>query len=58
MRERRGAYRVLVGMSEGKRPLVRPGHRWEVIVGMVPKSVGRVCYAFMWFRIGVSGGLL
>ena len=25
----RGVYRVLVGKSEGKRPLGRPRHRWE-----------------------------
>ena len=25
----RGAYRVLVGRSEGKRPLGRHGHRWK-----------------------------
>jgi hypothetical protein len=29
MREGRGAYRVLVGEPEGKRPLGRPRHRWE-----------------------------
>jgi len=29
MGERRGAYRVLVGKPEGKRPLGRPRHRWE-----------------------------
>ena len=29
MVERRGAYRVLVGKSEGKRPLGRPGRRWK-----------------------------
>jgi hypothetical protein len=29
MRERRGVYRVLVGKREGKRPLGRPGNRWE-----------------------------
>jgi hypothetical protein len=29
MEERRGAYRVLVGKSEGKRPLGRPRRRWE-----------------------------
>ena len=28
-RERRGAYRVLVGRPEGKRPLGRPRHRLE-----------------------------
>jgi hypothetical protein len=29
MGERRGAYRVLVGTSEGKRPPGKPRHRWE-----------------------------
>jgi hypothetical protein len=29
MRERRGAYRVLVGIPEGKRPLGRPRCKWE-----------------------------
>ena len=30
MGEKRGVYRVLVGKSEGKRPLGRPRRRWEV----------------------------
>jgi hypothetical protein len=29
MEEGRGVYRVLVGRSEGRRPLVRPRPRWE-----------------------------
>jgi hypothetical protein len=29
MRERRGAYRILLGKTETKRPLVRYGSRWE-----------------------------
>jgi hypothetical protein len=29
MGERRGAYRVLMGKPEGKRPLQRPRRRWE-----------------------------
>jgi hypothetical protein len=29
--ERRGAYKVLVGKREGKRPLGRPSRRWETI---------------------------
>jgi hypothetical protein len=29
MGEGRGAYRVLVGRPEGKRPLGRPRRRWE-----------------------------
>jgi len=27
--ERKGAYRVLMGKPEGKRPLGRPKYRWE-----------------------------
>jgi hypothetical protein len=30
MRERKYAFNVLVGKSEGKKPLARPRHRWEV----------------------------
>jgi hypothetical protein len=29
MGEKKGLYRVLVGKSEGKRPLERPRRRWE-----------------------------
>jgi hypothetical protein len=29
MGEKKCAYRALVGKPEGKRPLGRPGHRWE-----------------------------
>jgi hypothetical protein len=29
MRDRPGAYRVLMGRPERKRPLERPKHRWE-----------------------------
>jgi hypothetical protein len=29
MRESRGAYRLLVGKPEGRRPLGRPRRRWE-----------------------------
>jgi hypothetical protein len=31
MREKRNAYRILVGNPEGKRPLGRPRRRWEDI---------------------------
>jgi hypothetical protein len=34
MVERRGVYRVLVGKSEGKRPLGRPGRRWKANIKM------------------------
>ena len=32
--ERRGAYRILVGKPEGKRPLGSPRLRWEVNIKM------------------------
>jgi len=41
MGEERGLYRVLVGKSEGKRPLGRPRRRW-VGIGMDLQEVGCV----------------
>jgi len=40
MGERRGAYRVLVGENEGKRPLARPRHRWNDNIKMALQKVG------------------
>ena len=40
MWERRGVYRVLVGIPEGKRPLGRPRHRWEDNIKMNHEEVG------------------
>jgi hypothetical protein len=37
---RRGAYRVLVGKPEGKRPLGRPRRRWEGNIKMNLREVG------------------
>jgi hypothetical protein len=34
MGKRRGAYRVLVGTSEGRRPPGRPKCRWEYNIGI------------------------
>jgi hypothetical protein len=42
MRDRRGAYRVLVGKSEEKRPLGRPNRRWEKFIKMDLQEVGMV----------------
>jgi hypothetical protein len=36
MGERRGAYRALVGKTEGRRPLERPRRRWENNIKMDP----------------------
>jgi hypothetical protein len=40
MGERRGAYRVLVGKPEGRRPLGRPRRRWEDNIKMNLREVG------------------
>ena len=55
----RGAYRILMGRLEGKRPLGRPGHRCEENIKMNLQGVG---WAGMnWIdclRIWRGGGLL
>jgi hypothetical protein len=44
---RRGVYRVLVGKTEGKRPLGRPKRRWEDNIKMDRQEVG-------WGRAGMD----
>jgi hypothetical protein len=38
--ERKGVYRVLVGVPKGKRPLGRPRRRWEDNIKMDLQEVG------------------
>jgi hypothetical protein len=40
MGEKRGEYRILVGRSEGRRPLGRPRRRWEDNIKMGLQEVG------------------
>jgi hypothetical protein len=40
MGEGRGVHRVLVGKSEGKKPLGRPKRRWEDSIKMNLREVG------------------
>ena len=42
MGDRKGAYRVLVGKPEGKRPLLRPRCRWEDNITVDLQEVGWV----------------
>jgi hypothetical protein len=59
MGERRGAYMVLVGKPEGRRPLGRPRRRWEENIKMDLREVGcRVWTGLILFKIGTGGGLL
>jgi len=47
----RNAYSIFVGKPEGKRPLGRPGRRWEHNIGMGLRDIG-------WRRCGLdSSGL-
>jgi hypothetical protein len=41
MGKKRGAYRILVGGTERRRPLGRPRHRWADNIKMVLQDVGR-----------------
>ena len=57
MGEERGAYRVLVGKPEGKRPLGRPRRRWVDNIRMDLQEV--VMWTGLgWSRIGTGGGCL
>ena len=47
--ERREAYRVLVGKTEGKRPLGRPRHSWEDNIEMDLQGVG--CGVIDWIEL-------
>jgi len=59
MGEGRGTYNVLVGKSEGKRPMGRPRHRWENNIKMDLQDVGvGVWTGLSWLRIGTGGGHL
>jgi hypothetical protein len=59
MGQRRGAYRALVGKSEGRRPLRRPRHRWEDNIKMYLREVGweGAWTGSIWPRTGTCGGL-
>jgi hypothetical protein len=58
MRDKRNAYRILVGNPEGKRPLGRPTCRWVNNIKMDLKQEGVVWCGLIWLRRGTTGGLL
>ena len=49
MGEGRVVYRVLVGIPEGKRPLLRPRRRWEDNIKMDLQEVG--CGDMDWIEL-------
>ena len=58
MGEKRGLYGVLVGKTEGKRPLGRPWRRWEDNIKTDLQKWEGAWTGSMCFRIGTGGGLL
>jgi hypothetical protein len=55
MGERRGAYRIFVGRTEGMRSLGRPRHRCENNIKMYLQEMGWVWAELIWLRIGRGG---
>ena len=56
MGDRTGAYRVLVGRPEGKRPLLRPRPRWEDNFKPDLQEVdGKDWTGLIWLRTGTGG---
>jgi hypothetical protein len=59
MVERRGAYSVLVGKPEGKRPLGRHRRRWDYNTKMYLREVGWGAWTgVIQLMIGTDGGNL
>jgi hypothetical protein len=59
MGEKRNAYRLLVGKSEGRRPLGRPRCSGWIILGWILERWNGVMWTgLVWLRIGTGGELL
>jgi hypothetical protein len=56
--EKKNAYRILVGKSEGKRPLGSPRRRWVDNIKIDLRKNAMVWTGSIWLRIRTSGGLL
>jgi hypothetical protein len=59
MGNKNGAYRVLVGRPEAKKPLGKPMCRWEVNIKVDLQEVGWGAWTrLIWLRTGKGSGLL
>jgi hypothetical protein len=56
---KRNPYKILMGVSEGKRPLEKIRSTWRIILkGILERQDGVVWTGFIWLRIGTIGELL
>jgi len=52
-------YKILIGEVEEKRPFLRPGVDWGIILKRIlEKPGGKLCTGLFRVRLGTSGGLL
>jgi hypothetical protein len=59
MGEKKNAYRILVGMPEGKRPLEgKDVGGWTILKWILEGYDGMVWIGLIWLRIGTNGRLL
>ena len=59
MGKRRGAYRILMGKPEGRRPLGRPRRKLEDNIKMDLQKWGKGAWTrLIWLRTGTGGELL
>jgi hypothetical protein len=59
VREIRNAYKIFVEKSETKGAICRTRHRWKDNIRVDLKWIdGTMCTGCIWFRIGISGGVL
>jgi hypothetical protein len=56
--EQKNAYRILVGVAEGKRPLGRQRRGCAENMKMDLREMGMGWTGFIWLGIGISVGLL
>jgi hypothetical protein len=56
-REWRGAYGSWVDKFEGKTPLGRPSHTWQVILKWIFKKYDGIVLGLIWLGMETSGGL-
>jgi hypothetical protein len=57
-REKRNAYRLLVGKPKGKRPLGRQRCRWIILGEILERWDGMMWTGLVWLRIGTGGEFL